>query len=650
MLALQSTALVPADRLGNACQHKMQTKLDAIERVRAHLEGTDVKVTCICVIGMQSSGKSSVLESMTGISFPRGDGMCTRCVCIVSLETDPTQEPIVICATNATYDENKTEVSDMSSVGSHIAKLTEIVAPTGVISEKPIYVKIRRKAGPTLTLCDIPGITNMSAWQEDVEEVTVRLTEKYASNENALLLCVVPAADDFQNSKAMQIAKKLDETGERTIGVVTKVDCLPPGSDLLRKMRQERENDVKLKHGFVAVRNRSQEEVEEELSAEDAKAKETEIFETHPILKQLDPGQRGIDDLVDKMVAEQARLVDAFVPAAIMELMKKRARGQEELLAMPKACDTDEAKRAVLVKATFMIHNDFRKLVEADALHPLKQIHVSARFLEAAETYSATSREAMPDFLSDECRWKIEERLKETIGFNMSNFLDGPTFQHQFNGAFEKPLAIFASNLVEFTVTLVTNALGTVIKERCTDWPALGAALTRHVGLVVSDRAKELNKLLQAVIDAELAGTWTLNHYYSQTIQKFREAIHEARDPRENVYDLEVPEDLTEEFFRQAASESRTNSNSAAAVREMQVSLRAYQKVVEKRVFDTIGALVRHHLVLKMRDDVAEELNSLAPKLAPTIEENQAMAAKRQRLVRDDAKYEAALEELRALS
>ena len=60
---------------------------------------------------------------MTGISFPRGDGMCTRCVCIVSLETDPTQEPVVICATNATYDENKTEVSDMSSVGSHIAKL-----------------------------------------------------------------------------------------------------------------------------------------------------------------------------------------------------------------------------------------------------------------------------------------------------------------------------------------------------------------------------------------------------------------------------------------------------------------------------------------------------------------------------------------------
>ena len=545
----------------------------------------------------------------------------------------------MICATNATYDENKTEVSDIV-IGSHIAKLTEIYADgpgEAVTSRSP--EPGRRSRCATFPASRSVGVAGRRRGGDGEAH-----GERFERNAAA---CVVPAADDFELEGDANREEKLDEAGERTIGVVTKVDCLPPGSDLLRKMRQERENDVKLKHGFVAVRNRSQAEVEEELSADDAKAKETEIFETHPILKQLDPGQRGTDDLVDKMVAEQARLVDAFVPAAIMELIEKRTHGQKELQAMPKACDTDEAKRAVLMKASMAIHDDFRKLVEADALHPLKQIHVSARFLEAAEKLSGIARDAMPDFLSEECRAEIEERLKETHGFNMSNFLDGPTFQHQFNCAFEKPLANFKKNLVAATAELVTNALGTVIKERCSDWPALGAALTGHVGLVVSDRAEELNKVLQAVIDAELAGTWTLNHYYSQTIQKFREAIKAANDPHSS---MEVPADLTQRFVTQAASEARSNSNTAAAVREMQVSLRAYQKVVEKRVFDTIGALVRHHLVLKMRDDVADELNSLAPKLAPTIEENQAMAAKRQRLVRDDAKFEKALEELRALA
>ena len=63
---------------------------------------------------------------------------------------------------------------------------------------------------------------------------------------------------------------------------------------------------------------------------------------------------------------------------------------------------------------------------------------------------------------------------------------------HAFDRAGRRePLAIFVSNLVEFTAKLVTNALGTVIKERCSDWPALGSALTRHVCLVVSDRARQ---------------------------------------------------------------------------------------------------------------------------------------------------------------
>ena len=32
----------------------------------------------LVVVGDQSSGKSSVLESLTGFSFPRGPGLCTR--------------------------------------------------------------------------------------------------------------------------------------------------------------------------------------------------------------------------------------------------------------------------------------------------------------------------------------------------------------------------------------------------------------------------------------------------------------------------------------------------------------------------------------------------------------------------------------------
>ena len=38
----------------------------------------DIDLPRIVVVGKQSSGKSSVMESLTGISFPRNEGTCTR--------------------------------------------------------------------------------------------------------------------------------------------------------------------------------------------------------------------------------------------------------------------------------------------------------------------------------------------------------------------------------------------------------------------------------------------------------------------------------------------------------------------------------------------------------------------------------------------
>jgi hypothetical protein len=55
-----------------------------------------------------------------------------------------------------------------------------------------------------------------------------------------------------------------DPEGERTIGVVTKVDMVPrdlEDTDFLEKVRMERANDVKLKLGFIPVLNRSPKEV-----------------------------------------------------------------------------------------------------------------------------------------------------------------------------------------------------------------------------------------------------------------------------------------------------------------------------------------------------------------------------------------------------
>lgn len=65
---------------------RIRPLLDAVDRLR-HLKimQEGIQLPTIVVVGDQSSGKSSVLESLAGICLPRGDGICTRVPLIMSL-------------------------------------------------------------------------------------------------------------------------------------------------------------------------------------------------------------------------------------------------------------------------------------------------------------------------------------------------------------------------------------------------------------------------------------------------------------------------------------------------------------------------------------------------------------------------------------
>ncbi|KAF2313383.1 hypothetical protein GH714_010691 [Hevea brasiliensis] len=70
--------------------------LDAVDKLR-HLKvmNEGIQLPTIVVVGDQSSGKSSVLESLAGINLPRGQGICTRVPLVMRLQHQPTPTPEV---------------------------------------------------------------------------------------------------------------------------------------------------------------------------------------------------------------------------------------------------------------------------------------------------------------------------------------------------------------------------------------------------------------------------------------------------------------------------------------------------------------------------------------------------------------------------
>jgi hypothetical protein len=69
-LALQG----PENNLCRQYEEKVRPCIDLIDSLRALGVEKDLALPAIAVIGDQSSGKSSVLEALSGVALPRGSG------------------------------------------------------------------------------------------------------------------------------------------------------------------------------------------------------------------------------------------------------------------------------------------------------------------------------------------------------------------------------------------------------------------------------------------------------------------------------------------------------------------------------------------------------------------------------------------------
>jgi len=148
---------------------------------------------------------------------------------------------------------------DFEVVRQTIVDLTDKVAGTnGAIVDIPIVLNVYSHTCPDLTLIDLPGITRIpvkgSDQNQDIEKITKGMCTRYAQDIRTIILCVIPANADITTSDALQLAKKLDPKGIRTLGVVTKIDIMDAGTNAKKMLTGQ---EVPLRLGYVGVKNRN---------------------------------------------------------------------------------------------------------------------------------------------------------------------------------------------------------------------------------------------------------------------------------------------------------------------------------------------------------------------------------------------------------
>lgn len=249
------------------------------------------------MVGSQSSGKSSVLENIVGRDFlPRGTGIVTRRPLVLQLinrrESPNAAEKLV---NNTGEQENETnehewgeflhipgqKFHDFNEIRKEIVKETE--AKTGKnagISPVPINLRIYSPHVLTLTLVDLPGLTKVPVGDQpkDIERQIKEMVLKFISKPNAIILSVTAANTDLANSDGLKLAREVDPEGSRTIGVLTKIDLMDQGTDVINILANR---VIPLRYGYVPVINRGQKDITTNKSIKSALEFERNFFETH---------------------------------------------------------------------------------------------------------------------------------------------------------------------------------------------------------------------------------------------------------------------------------------------------------------------------------------------------------------------------------
>ncbi|XP_074581263.1 phragmoplastin DRP1E-like [Curcuma longa] len=229
----------------------------------------------VAVVGGQSSGKSSVLESVVGRDFlPRGSGIVTRRPLVLQLHKTEEGKP--------EYAEflhlPKRIFTDFSLVRKEIQDETDrLTGKTKQISPVPIHLSIYSPFVVNLTLIDLPGLTKVAVegQPDNIVQEIENMVRSYVEKPNCIILAITPANQDIATSDAIKLAREVDPTGERTFGVLTKLDLMDKGTNALDVLEGKA---YKLQQPWVGIVNRSQADINKNVDMIIARRKEKEYF------------------------------------------------------------------------------------------------------------------------------------------------------------------------------------------------------------------------------------------------------------------------------------------------------------------------------------------------------------------------------------
>lgn len=348
--------------------------LDTIDSLRELRVGEIVQLPQIIVVGDQSSGKSSVLEAISGMEFPVHGNLCTRFATELILRRDP-ETKITVSIQKATapfvfgqdgqqaeslpFHKTSFDTNDLPEIIAEAKERMGIKTGSKAFSKDTLRVVVARPDAPQLTLVDLPGIFHSATSEQTMQgkDVVDELIDKYMQESKSIILVVVAANNQLANQSVLSRAKLHDPQSRRIVGVITKPDLVDSSAserkylDLCRGL----ETTHRLPLGWHVVRNSSEQERSNE--NHNRELEEQRFFQKSE-WASVSPANRGVESLRNKLSKVLFEHIRTSLPGVIREIEDSLSVRERELKQLGKPRSTPEEMRSFLMD----IAEDYQRL------------------------------------------------------------------------------------------------------------------------------------------------------------------------------------------------------------------------------------------------------------------------------------------------
>jgi len=327
----------------------------------------DIEIPKLVVIGSQSSGKSSILNSILGMDIlPTGSNMVTR----GPLQLELVQSIKDIKAVFGEYVNGQwTEIKAIAikypdptieqkmEISSMIRCITKQYAGEGMnITDRPIYLRIYSPNIPNLSLVDLPGLTMVACTDKgqpkDIKDRIRNLLASYIKNKESIIMAVMPARTDIEADIALDLIKEHDYEGKRTIGILTKLDLMNEGTDITDYLENKVSKDLQLSLGYYGIKNRNKIEMSS-MNVIDGLKSENEYFKNHRIYSNSKYRDNlGIPSLCKSLSGVLVKSLKKSLPSILEKINKELITNKKDLSRLGTPIPADDSQKSAYIHKT----------------------------------------------------------------------------------------------------------------------------------------------------------------------------------------------------------------------------------------------------------------------------------------------------------